>query len=175
MSAVRTPGFFESEPPVRLVGIARLASLGESLDEGHKVEYFSLPAQSLLNKCDTPRMPFTWTINPAGGTGSGTCKVTYTPSQWTGGFVANLTITNTGTTAINGWNLTFTFPGDQKITNAWNSTASQTGQNVTVTNASWNAALAPGASVSPGFQGTWSSSDATPTAFSLNGSACAVS
>jgi len=49
------------------VGIARLASLGESLDAGFKVEYFSLPAQSLLNKCDTPRMPFTWTINPYRG------------------------------------------------------------------------------------------------------------
>ena len=67
MSAARTPGFFESEPSTRLVGIARLASLGESLDEGHKVEYFSLPAQSLLNKCDTARMPFTWTINPYRG------------------------------------------------------------------------------------------------------------
>src|SRR6478752_5142975 len=67
MLAQRSHGFFESEPAVRLVGIARLASLGESLDEGHKVEYFSLPAQSLLNKCDTPRMPFTWTINPYRG------------------------------------------------------------------------------------------------------------
>ncbi|MFL6301731.1 MAG: SPL family radical SAM protein [Terriglobales bacterium] len=67
MPAQRSPGFFESEPAVRLVGIARLASLGESLDEGHKVEYFSLPAQSLLNKCDTPRMPFAWTINPYRG------------------------------------------------------------------------------------------------------------
>src|SRR5437667_2438904 len=61
------PGFFESEPPNHLVGIARLASLGESLDAGFKVEYFSLPSQSLLNKCDTPRMPFTWTINPYRG------------------------------------------------------------------------------------------------------------
>jgi len=118
---------------------------------------------------------FTWTINPAGGTGSGTCKVSYSASQWTGGFVANLTITNTGTSPINGWNLTFAFPGDQKITNAWNGTASQTGQNVTVTNASWNAMIAPGASVTPGFQGTWSASDATPTTFSLNGSTCTTS
>ncbi len=61
------PGFFELEPPPHLVGIARLASLGESLEAGHKVEYFSLPAQSLLNKCDAPRMPFAWTINPYRG------------------------------------------------------------------------------------------------------------
>lgn len=67
MSSQWHPGFFEEEPPKHLVGIARLASLGESLEEGHKVEYFSLPAQSLLNKCDTPRMPFSWTINPYRG------------------------------------------------------------------------------------------------------------
>src|SRR5213593_3927289 len=67
MSGQWHPGFFEEVPPKHLVGIARLASLGESLDEGHKVEYFSLPAQSLLNKCDSPRMPFTWTINPYRG------------------------------------------------------------------------------------------------------------
>jgi DNA repair photolyase len=50
-----------------LVGIARLASLGHSLDHGHEVEYFSLPARSLLNRCTAERMPFTWTINPYRG------------------------------------------------------------------------------------------------------------
>jgi DNA repair photolyase len=54
-----------SEP--RLVGIARLASMGESIEEGHNVEYFTLPTKSLLNKCTAPRMPFTWTINPYRG------------------------------------------------------------------------------------------------------------
>jgi len=52
----------------RLVGIARLASEGESLREGHNVEYFTLPAKSLLNRCVSQRaMPFTWTINPYRG------------------------------------------------------------------------------------------------------------
>ena len=41
-----------------LVGIARLASEGESLREGHNVEYFTLPARSLLNRCTSrPRLP----------------------------------------------------------------------------------------------------------------------
>jgi len=39
----------EQEKP-RLVGIARLAADGESLREGHNVEYFTLPAKSLLNR-----------------------------------------------------------------------------------------------------------------------------
>jgi len=51
----------------KLVGIARMASEGESLRQGHEVEYFTLPARSLLNRCTGVRMPFTWTINPYRG------------------------------------------------------------------------------------------------------------
>src|SRR6478736_6484773 len=60
------PIFPQSEHS-KLIGIARLAAQGESLREGHDVQYFTLPARSLLNKCDAPRMPFTWTINPYRG------------------------------------------------------------------------------------------------------------
>ena len=55
--------------------------------------------------------------------------------------------------------LTFTFPGDQPITSAWSGTVARSGQTVTATNASYNAAITPGASTSLGFQGTWISSD----------------
>src|SRR5438067_128348 len=52
----------------RLVGIARLAAHGESVQQGHEVEYFTLPVRSLLNRCVSRRqMPFTWTINPYRG------------------------------------------------------------------------------------------------------------
>jgi len=51
----------------RLVGIARLASHGESVRQGHDVEYFTLPVRSLLNRCTGTRIPFTWTINPYRG------------------------------------------------------------------------------------------------------------
>ena len=60
-----------------LVGIARLASEGESLREGQNVEYFTLPAKSLLNRCVSGRrMPFTWTVNPYRGCEFG-CKYCY--------------------------------------------------------------------------------------------------
>ncbi|MGA8491200.1 MAG: radical SAM protein [Terriglobales bacterium] len=59
------PIFPESTP--KLIGIARLASEGESLRQGHEVEYFTLPVRSLLNRCTGVRMPFTWTINPYRG------------------------------------------------------------------------------------------------------------
>ena len=54
-----------SEP--KLIGIARLASQGESLRQGHQVEYFTLQARSILNRCTSARVPFTWTINPYRG------------------------------------------------------------------------------------------------------------
>jgi poly(hydroxyalkanoate) depolymerase family esterase len=103
----------------------------------------------------------------------GTCHVTYTKSsEWAGGFVANVTINNTGTSTINGWKLTFTFPGDQKITSGWNATVTQSGEGVTATNASYDATIAPGGNTSAGLQGTWTSSDSAPTSFSVNGTAC---
>jgi endo-1,4-beta-xylanase len=117
---------------------------------------------------------FAWNISGSGGGGgSGTCHVTYTRnSQWPGGFTAQVTIANTGTAAINGWSLTFTFPGDQKITSNFNGGFSQTGENATLTNASYNGTIAAGASITDGFQGSWTSNDNSPTSFSINGTAC---
>ena len=66
ISAIHPLPLFDSSAP-RLVGIARLAAMGESISEGHDVEYFTLPVRSLLNRCTAPRMPFTWTINPYRG------------------------------------------------------------------------------------------------------------
>ena len=114
----------------------------------------------------------TWMINGMGG-GGGTCHVTYTKSsEWAGGFVANLTLANTGTSAISPWTLTYGFPGDQKITNAWNATVTQNGAAVSATGLSFDSSIAPGATVTFGYQGTWVTNDNVPTAFSINGSAC---
>src|SRR5689334_25426093 len=51
----------------KLVGIARLAAEGENIRDGHEVEFFTLEARSILNRCNVPRMPFSWTINPYRG------------------------------------------------------------------------------------------------------------
>ncbi len=57
----------ENSPPT-LIGIARLAAEGESLREGHNVEYFSLESRSLLSRVVSNRnLPFTWAINPYRG------------------------------------------------------------------------------------------------------------
>lgn len=102
--------------------------------------------------------------------------MTYTKSsEWPGGFVANVTITNKGTSAINGWTLTFTYPGDQKVTNAWSASVSQSGEAITATNVAYDGTISPSGSVTAGWQGTWTSSDAAPNAFTLNGAACTSS
>src|SRR5262245_22812954 len=59
--------FPQLEPGQPLVGIARLAAQGEAVAEGHQVEYLTLENRSLLTRCMSKRMPFTWMINPYRG------------------------------------------------------------------------------------------------------------
>jgi hypothetical protein len=107
-----------------------------------------------------------------GGTGGASCKVTYTPQSWPGGFTANVTINNTGSSAINGWKLGFTLPSGQTVTSAWNATVSPSSGAVTASSQSYNAAIPAGGNTSFGFQGTYTGSYASPSSFSLNGTAC---
>jgi Cellulose binding domain/Ricin-type beta-trefoil lectin domain/Glycosyl hydrolases family 39 len=122
----------------------------------------------------TPQPGTATPVPPTATPGSSACKVTYAvSSQWTGGFSANVTIANTGSAAINGWTLKFAFPATgQTVTQGWSATWSQSGQNVTATNLSWNSSLAVGASTSIGFNGAWTSSNPSPTSFTLNGATC---
>jgi O-glycosyl hydrolase len=130
----------------------------------------TIPARSLVS----------YVVAASGSTGSSggggaACTVSYTTqSQWAGGFVAGVTIANTGTAPISGWTLAFSFPGDQKITSAWNGVATQSGEGVSIVNESYNATIAAGASTSVGFQGTWASSDVAATSFTVNGTSCAT-
>jgi cellulose 1,4-beta-cellobiosidase len=104
------------------------------------------------------------------------CQVTYTvTNQWPGGFGASLVIQNTGSTSWSNWTLTFSFPASgQSITQLWNGSYTQSGQNVTVTNLSYNGSVAAGTTLSsePGFNGAWTSSNPVPTSFSINGNTC---
>lgn len=109
------------------------------------------------------------------GTQGSACSVHYAvTNQWPGGFGANIVITNTGTTTINGWNLQFSFANGQTITQLWNGSYTQAGGAVTVTNASYNGSLSPGGTANPGFNGSWNGSNSNPTSFTLNGTACSV-
>ncbi|MFF4571683.1 glycoside hydrolase family 48 protein [Streptomyces sp. NPDC001410] len=101
------------------------------------------------------------------------CSVDYKTNDWGSGFTADLTITNRGTAAIDGWTLAYGYTGNQKLTNGWNGTWSQSGQTITVQNASYNGTIASGAAVSTGAQFTYSGANAAPTSFAVNGTTCA--
>lgn len=102
------------------------------------------------------------------------CHVTYTVTgQWNGGFGTSISIQNTGTAAVNDWNLSWIWPDNQNITQSWNAAYSQTGANVKLTNMSYNATIAPGATLKGiGFNASYSGTNGAPTAFSLNGTLC---
>nr|WP_256914695.1 glycoside hydrolase family 48 protein [Streptomyces hilarionis] len=100
------------------------------------------------------------------------CNVDYKTNDWGSGFTAELTVTNRGTDAINGWTLTYAYAGNQKLSNGWNGSWSQSGQQVTVSNASYNATIAAGAAVSTGAQFTYSGANAAPASFAVNGTVC---
>ncbi|WP_371569379.1 PHB depolymerase family esterase [Streptomyces canus] len=105
----------------------------------------------------------------------GACKVTATTSAWSTGLTASVAITNTGTTAINSWQLAFTLPTGQTITNGWGATYAPSSGAVTATNATYNGTIAPNASVSIGYQANHGGNSAAPGAFTLNGKACTAS
>jgi hypothetical protein len=105
---------------------------------------------------------------------SGACQVSYSVDQWSGGFTTDMTITNTGSTDINGWSLVFTFPDNQHVSVGWDAHFSQSGNQVTVTDVSRNATIPVNGSVNLGFLATWHGSNSTPTSFILNGVPCSI-
>jgi cellulose 1,4-beta-cellobiosidase len=106
---------------------------------------------------------FTWKVNPAGGGGSG-CSASYVVgNQWDTGFVANVTVTNTGTAPTTGWQVTWSWGGNQRITNLWSGVESRNGPQETVGNAGYNGAIPAGGNTSFGFQGSYSGTNTSPT------------
>ncbi|GLW35760.1 cellulose binding domain-containing protein [Actinoplanes regularis] len=100
------------------------------------------------------------------------CQVSYTiSSQWSGGFGANVAVTNLGD-PISGWTLRWSFGAGQAVTQAWNATVTQSGAAVTAVNVAYNGTLATGVSTSFGFNGSWTGGNPVPTAFTLNGVTC---
>ena len=87
-----------------------------------------------------PSPPVTFTVPPPANS---SCAVHYAvSSSWPGGFGAAITITNKGSTALSPWTLTFTFPAaGEAVQGGWNGTWSQSGEQVTVNAASWNASI----------------------------------
>ncbi|MBM4070138.1 MAG: hypothetical protein FJ271_14475 [Planctomycetes bacterium] len=88
--------------------------------------------------------------------------------SWNSGFTGEITLRNTGTTALNGWTLAFDFAGT--ISSIWNaSIVSHVGTRYVVKNASWNGTLAANATATFGFVASPGSPTAPPSNFAING------
>ncbi|MUL41154.1 glycosyl hydrolase family 5 [Streptomonospora sp. PA3] len=120
----------------------------------------------------SPTAAFTTEPGDTGG-GAASCEVGYSTQQWSGGFTGSVTITNTGDSAIRDWELGFEFTAGQQISHGWSADWSQDGAAVTASALSWNSDIAPGSSVTVGFNGSWEGSNPAPEEFTVNGQTCA--
>ncbi|MEN8907230.1 MAG: carbohydrate-binding domain-containing protein [Clostridiales bacterium] len=91
-------------------------------------------------------------------------------NDWGGGATVDVIIYNSDSVNMDGWNLSWTFPGDQQIASLWNAEYTQSGSNVTVTNTEWNSIIPANGSISFGFNLTYSGTNTDPTDFVINGS-----
>ncbi|MEU4769384.1 cellulase family glycosylhydrolase [Actinosynnema sp. NPDC023794] len=100
------------------------------------------------------------------------CTVAYSVTgQWSGGFNADVAVTNDGA-AVDGWELSWEWPSGQEVRNAWNAKVTESDNRVTAANAGYNAKIATGSTVKFGFIGTWAEANTAPLSFSLNGVTC---
>ncbi|MFF0306250.1 glycosyl hydrolase [Streptosporangium sp. NPDC004379] len=111
---------------------------------------------------------------PAAQAAAAPCRVLYqVVNDWGSGGTVNVTVVNDAPTAVDGWTLTWTFPGGQTVNDMWNATHVQSGATVSAKNVSYNAAIpGDGGSAGFGFNVTYNGSPAAPAAFTLNGAAC---
>nr|WP_254395794.1 cellulose binding domain-containing protein [Streptomyces sp. AC512_CC834] len=110
--------------------------------------------------------------NPGDPGDAAACEVSYGTNVWQDGFTADVTVTNTGTAPVDDWQLAYTLPAGQRITNAWNASVTPSTGSVTATGVGHNARIASGGSLSFGFQGSYSGTFTEPAGFRLNDAVC---
>ena len=81
--------------------------------------------------------------------------------DWGTGHVATVTIANDRGTAMTGWRVSWTWPGNQQVTNSWNTALTQNATGVVAEDAGWNGSIGAGAGTTFGFRATGRA--ATPT------------
>jgi hypothetical protein len=109
----------------------------------------------------------------SGSVATASCTVTTSTVTWPGGYTENVRITNTGSTALTGWKVTFSLPAPERVTTSWNATHRQYGQLVSARPASYDPTIAAGATLPFGFNASDpAGTAATPTSYALNGVRC---
>ncbi|MFJ9337760.1 glycosyl hydrolase family 18 protein [Streptomyces sp. NPDC101733] len=105
---------------------------------------------------------------PAQAAASATATFTKA-SDWGSGFEGKWTVKNTGTTTLSSWTVEWDYPAGTSVTSAWDATVTNSGTHWTGKNVGWNGTLAPGATISFGFNGVGSGA---PSGCKINGGSC---
>jgi poly(hydroxyalkanoate) depolymerase family esterase len=164
-------GSAATQAPVEAISVAGVGhSLPTSGMAERTISFFGLDTPTVPDPSGSATTP---PPSPTTPPPAGNCRVGYTVNAWNTGLTASITITNTGP-ALTSWSLGFTLPAGQVITSGWNATYAPSSGAVTARNVSYNGALATGASTSIGLQATHTGDSGKPTAFTLNGVACAI-
>jgi len=133
----------------------RVVDASGNLVNNGEVYSFSLPS-GCATGCSAPYTPVGYTTStgpvtspspspsPTGTAPAGACSAA--PSvvnSWSGGYQDQVTVTNTGSAPLSGWAVQFTLPAGDTIASSWNATVTQSGQQVTASNAAYDGALSP--------------------------------
>ncbi|MBF9133771.1 glycoside hydrolase N-terminal domain-containing protein [Plantactinospora sp. S1510] len=111
----------------------------------------------------SPTAPVSPTSSPTSPPAPSGARASYAVTgSWAGGFQGAVTVT-AGSSPIQGWTVSWTFPSGQVINQMWSGSYTQSGANVTVTNATYNGALPAGGSTTFGFIATANSVNNSPT------------
>ena len=121
-----------------------------------------------------PSPTATKTSTPTSTPLANSCDITYVTNDGVSSFTADVTIKNNGSSAINGYTLSWTFTAGQVVTAGFNATFSQNGSIVEASNVAgspWGS-IAAGGTFTISFQGTHTGTNPTPAGFTLNGLPC---
>jgi cellulose 1,4-beta-cellobiosidase len=103
------------------------------------------------------------------------CTATYSVvNQWDDGFQIGLTVT-AGSTALTGWTVSWTYSGNQDLTEGWNGTWAQSGETVTVSNLSYNGSIAADGNTTAGALFSYSGTNTAPATVTCTGTTTGTS
>lgn len=101
-------------------------------------------------------------VPPSSPPAAAGCTASYTQTgQWAGGFQAEVRV-SAGTSRVNGWTVSLNFANGQRVSQAWGAVPTTSGTTVTARNETYNGTLAPAASTTFGFLGTWTGTNTPP-------------
>jgi endoglucanase len=145
-----------SQPaPYGIVGGTSSSSVASVASSSSSISSRSVASSSSINSSSVSSSSLSSIASSSKASSSiaPTSNCTYVvSSEWSSGFTAAIRIKNNGTSAINGWNVSWNYTDGTRVTSSWNANVS--GSNpYAATNLSWNGQIQPGQVVEFGFQG----------------------